>query len=107
MTAPDPSFTFSVKGEGLTQEPHAQQRLHDGTGIPEGQLKRIFEPMVREPAPEADRNSGGLGLGLYIARQIVLAHCGTIEASSTERRGTTFTIVLPRHSKGARPADPV
>ena len=39
MSAPDPSFTFSVKGEGLTQEPHAQQRLHDGTGIPEGQLK--------------------------------------------------------------------
>jgi sigma-B regulation protein RsbU (phosphoserine phosphatase) len=50
--------------------------------------------MVRHVADE--RTNPGLGLGLYIASQIVLAHGGTLEATSIEDRGTTFTAVLPR-----------
>lgn len=40
--------------------------------------------------------SEGLGLGLYIVHQLLLAHGGTIEVSSSEAAGTTFRIQLPR-----------
>jgi signal transduction histidine kinase len=40
--------------------------------------------------------SGNLGLGLYIASEIVHAHKGTIEVESSNERGTTFTVHLPR-----------
>jgi signal transduction histidine kinase len=65
-----------------------------GTPIAERALSTIFEPMVRHVADE--KTNAGLGLGLYIASQIVLAHGGTLEATSTEERGTTFSARLPR-----------
>jgi signal transduction histidine kinase len=42
------------------------------------------------------RSRGGLGLGLYICREIVRAHEGTIAVTSDEPTGTTFTVCLPR-----------
>jgi signal transduction histidine kinase len=66
-----------------------------GPPIAERALTTIFEPMVRHVADE--KTNAGLGLGLYIASQIVLAHGGTLEATSTEERGTTFSARLPRH----------
>jgi signal transduction histidine kinase len=65
-----------------------------GPPIPERALATIFEPMVRHVTDET--TNAGFGLGLYIASQIVLAHGGTLEAVSTEDRGTTFTARLPR-----------
>jgi signal transduction histidine kinase len=71
-------------------------RVHNrGTPIPERMIEKIFEPMVRRQPP-GDRNVTGLGLGLYIAREIVTAHGGTLEVTSTEEEGTTFTIHVPR-----------
>lgn len=74
-------------------------RVHnEGAPIPEKVLKRIFEPMVRQPTQDgSDKNSSGLGLGLYIVREIVTAHGGSIGVTSTEQDGTTFTVKLPRH----------
>lgn len=74
-------------------------RVHnEGEPIPANALKRIFEPMVRQPPRDgADKNSTGLGLGLYIVREIVAAHGGTIGVTSTEQDGTAFTVKLPRH----------
>ena len=43
-------------------------------------------------------NSSGLGLGLYIVKQIVEAHGGTISVESNREYGTTFTVIFPRHS---------
>jgi PAS domain S-box-containing protein len=64
-----------------------------GIGIPPTALGRIFERFER--AVSAD-SYGGLGLGLYITRQIVEAHGGSIRAESTMGSGATFTVELPR-----------
>ncbi len=69
---------------------------NEGSPISESALKVIFEPMVRQPTQDIDKNATGLGLGLYIARAIVTAHGGTIGATSTEKDGTTFTVQIPR-----------
>ena len=65
-----------------------------GPPISERALATIFDPMVRHVAD--DKVNTGLGLGLYIASQIVLAHGGTLTATSSEDRGTAFTVRLPR-----------
>lgn len=71
--------------------------LHnEGTPIPEDQIGRIFEPLVRAPSERV--NSSSLGLGLYISREIVQAHGGRIELSSSKTEGTTIKICLPRSS---------
>ncbi|HXT99608.1 MAG TPA: ATP-binding protein [Polyangia bacterium] len=54
----------------------------------------LFQPFRR--AGLEDRSPRGLGLGLYIVEQIVLAHGGTIDVDSTAENGTTFTVHLPR-----------
>ena len=65
-----------------------------GPGIPAADLANLFSRFYQvshsgQPAP------GGLGLGLYISREIAVAHGGTIEVSSAEGAGTTFTVRLP------------
>jgi signal transduction histidine kinase len=62
-----------------------------GESIPAESLPVIFEPF--RVANGAHRN--GLGLGLFITRQIVLAHGGKIDVESTSVDGTTFTVRLP------------
>lgn len=62
-------------------------------------LRTVFDPSQRfTMTPVAARNhvNGHLGLGLYITREIVSAHGGTIRVSSTALQGTTFTLRLPR-----------
>ncbi len=63
-----------------------------GPGIPEEYLPFIFERFYRVPA---DNAATGTGLGLYICRQIVLAHHGKMWAESQLDKGTTFFIELP------------
>ena len=64
-----------------------------GIGIPLEHQARVFERFQRAvPA----QNFGGLGLGLYVARQIVEAHGGTIQVVSGAGAGSTFTVRLPR-----------
>ncbi len=66
-----------------------------GPGIPAEHLPLIFERFYRvEPA--RSRNRGGAGLGLAIARALVQAHGGRIDAQSTPGQGTTITFWLPR-----------
>ncbi|WNG20428.1 PAS domain-containing protein [Cystobacter fuscus] len=65
---------------------------NQGTPIPESLLPHVFDPFRRS----TDSPRQGLGLGLYIAQQIVLAHGGSITASSSPAAGTTFSVRLPR-----------
>ncbi len=69
--------------------------VHDtGIGIPEEALPRVFERFYR--ADDArNRQSGGVGLGLAIARELVTRHSGRISVTSTEGAGSTFTVRLP------------
>ena len=55
----------------------------------------LFEPFVRGRSGRSD-HAEGLGLGLYLAREIVRAHGGCIEVRSGDRDGTTFRVTLPR-----------
>jgi two-component system sensor histidine kinase MtrB len=66
-----------------------------GPGVPPEQLPYIFERHVRA-GTAADRTApDGMGLGLPIAREIVLAHHGTLDATSEPGKGACFTIHLP------------
>jgi signal transduction histidine kinase len=68
-----------------------------GPAIPEEQLDGIFNAMKRhDNAAKKHGPSANLGLGLYIADQIVQSHKGRIEVESSEEKGTRFTIHLPR-----------
>jgi phosphoserine phosphatase RsbU/P len=63
--------------------------------IPPSVLPTIFEPLRTTKQVKRDRASG-LGLGLYISRQIAHAHGGTITVDSSAERGTRFVVGLPR-----------
>jgi len=65
----------------------------EGIGIEPEHLERIFGKFERAVS---GRHYGGLGLGLYITRQIVQALEGTIEVESEPGHGATFRVVLPR-----------
>ena len=67
---------------------------NEGQPIPADVLPSIFEPFRRASSREKSK-TGNLGLGLYIAQQIVLAHGGTLGVRSAEHT-TTFTMRLPR-----------
>jgi signal transduction histidine kinase len=69
----------------------------NGIGIPEAMRGKIFEPFSEVTAPQFHTSTGpdSAGLGLYIARGIVLLHGGEIEVSSREGVYTEFTVRLP------------
>jgi signal transduction histidine kinase len=66
----------------------------NGPGIPDSEKEKIFERFYRLDESRT-RSSGGAGLGLAIAKQIVLAHGGAIWAESTVGQGTAIRIALP------------
>ena len=69
-----------------------------GEGIPEELLERIFQPFQQlNPAPH---RSSGIGVGLFLAREIIEKHGGNIRVESAgPGRGSTFTIELPVHKR--------
>ncbi len=70
-----------------------------GAPISEDQLDGIFNAMKQKAATGTKTGpAANLGLGLYIADQIVQAHKGRIDVESSEERGTTFTVHLPRRA---------
>jgi signal transduction histidine kinase len=62
-------------------------------------LPKVFEPYWR---PAHSERGGGLGLGLYICKQIVSAHGGTLEVESTRASGTVFTARIPMRDSPER-----
>ena len=89
--------TLTLEGDNIVL--HVRD---SGIGLPEDALDRIFEPFGRASNAVA-RNIEGLGLGLYICRQIAEQHGGRLWAESAgEGHGTTLVLSLPRSG----PPDP-
>jgi signal transduction histidine kinase len=74
-----------------------------GIGIDPARRPYIFDRFERAVS---SASYGGLGLGLYIARSIVVAHGGTLEVASEPGQGATFTVVLPLGAGPPVPGDP-
>ncbi|MES2554105.1 MAG: HAMP domain-containing sensor histidine kinase [Pseudomonadota bacterium] len=71
---------------------------NSGAPIPKEAMDAIFDPMVQLAIStnQSERPSTSLGLGLYIAKKIMVTHNGTIGVESNKEDGTTFTAVIPR-----------
>ena len=97
----------AAPGTALLLRAHAEgadvvvEISNQGNPIPPDVLPSIFEPFRRAKQHEKSPN-GNLGLGLYIAKQIVLSHGGTIDAHSADGT-TTFAMRLPRRPPLAEP----
>jgi signal transduction histidine kinase len=68
----------------------------EGIGIPDAVQQRLFERFFR--APNAKGKVSGMGLGLYITREIVGRHGGYLWLESTEGQGSLFGVALPLHA---------
>ncbi len=76
-------------------EEHIGIEVRDtGIGIAEEHLGRIFEPFFRVD-PARSTETGGIGLGLSIAKLVAEAHHGRLRVQSVEGQGSTFTLTLP------------
>lgn len=92
---PSSTVCLTTRGDqdGVTIDVH-----NEGPPISPDDLARLFEPFER--GTDASASGRSIGLGLYISRQIIEAHGGTIEVRSVEGEGTRFRVWLPR-SAGA------
>ncbi len=77
-----------------TQADRIQIEVHNHGAVPAALLPKLFEPLAG--GGRRSDKSEGLGLGLYISREIVRAHGGQISVQSSEEAGTTFVVSLPR-----------
>ena len=84
------TITVRLRGDG--DSPIRLEVADDGVGIPPERLPHIFDRFYRA---HESRGLGGLGLGLYISREIAERHGGGIAVSSVEGEGTVFTVTVP------------
>jgi signal transduction histidine kinase len=95
----DPQAAVALRAEG-EKEAVVVKVCNSGRPIPPGALASIFEPLIQGPgagSPDCDeRSKTSLGLGLFIVREIVQGHDGTVTVQSAAETGTVFTIRLPR-----------
>ena len=88
-----PGAPVSVRVE--LQGAHASVAVVDrGIGIPEAARVRLFQRFYRAPNVD-ERQISGMGIGLFVVKEIVMLHDGTVEVESVEGQGSTFTIRLP------------
>jgi PAS domain S-box-containing protein len=78
-----------------TERDHVVMEVRNEGAIPTKLLPHLFDPFRR--GGHRRGSAGGLGLGLFIVREIVRAHGGTVHVRSDESDGTTFAVRLPRH----------
>jgi signal transduction histidine kinase len=81
ISADGPDIILAVRNQGIP--------------IAADVLPTIFDPLVRDTDVLRKRREGSVGLGLYIAREIVTAHGGTIDVTSSAESGTVFTVRVP------------
>ncbi len=98
------ALRYTAEGTDVDVELFAPLRGHDGVvirvadrgpGVPDEELENLFRPFYRLEGAR-DRQSGGVGLGLTIARRAVDLHGGTIRALNRDGGGLTVELFLPR-----------
>ena len=90
--APDKPIGVTLRGS----DGEVALAVHnEGQPIPRESMGILFDPMVRLGG-NGNQPLGSLGLGLYICRQIAVAHGGKIAVESSAESGTTFTVILPK-----------
>ena len=95
------AIKYSPRGGPITIDVSPDERgvrvsvRDQGIGIPETELDAIFGLFYRSP-DRAARDAAGMGLGLYISKEIVSRHGGEIWAESVPQQGSTFIVSLPR-----------
>jgi signal transduction histidine kinase len=89
----DSPISVTVKGsdEDVLLSVH-----NEGVPIPPDKMAVLFNSLTRATGDEQNPGSINLGLGLYITKDIVVSHGGTIDVTSTEKEGTTFTARFPK-----------
>jgi signal transduction histidine kinase len=107
------AIQYSIQSSPITVEIKGSTKTviltveNNGTPIPPEKIKQIFDPLTRvSPSDDSSSVSGNLGLGLYIAETIVVAHGGTIEVTSSELGRTIFTARFPRSAPSTLSNDP-
>ncbi|MET8377120.1 HAMP domain-containing sensor histidine kinase [Streptomyces microflavus] len=88
------TVTLRAYGEGPGPEVVVIEVADTGTGIPAADLPYVFDRFWRAEKSRS-RRTGGSGLGLAIVRKLAEAHGGTAGATSTEGKGSAFTLRLP------------
>jgi signal transduction histidine kinase len=74
-------------------------RIRDhGPGIPEDELDKVTEPFYRT-SQSRTRESGGFGLGLYLCKQIIEAHQGSMVIKNHEEQGIIVVLSIPKQHK--------
>src|SRR5881628_775906 len=106
------AIKYSPAGGAITIDVRPDDRgvrlsvTDQGIGIPEKELEAIFGLFYRSPDRTA-RDAAGMGLGLYISKEIVVRHGGRIWAERGGEKGSTLNVVIPRMPVGATKPDVV
>jgi signal transduction histidine kinase len=91
---------YSLKGGNIVVRLEKQEELailsvtDPGIGIPAGAQVQLFSRFFRADNAEKIRVAG-MGIGLYVVKEIVTLHGGTVAVQSEEGKGSTFTVKLP------------
>jgi PAS domain S-box-containing protein len=94
------AIKYSPQGRQVTVQvarrgPQACVAVSDeGIGIPKSELPRLFNRFYRASNVETQRING-MGIGLYVVKEVVTLHRGTVTVESVEGQGSTFTVCLP------------
>src|SRR6266851_9344231 len=86
--------TSPQQRSSVLTESHSLYMHNEGPPIRKELLGTMFDPLVQ--GRSSTQNPTGLGLGLFIVKEIVSAHNGTVSVASSEDAGTTFSVSLPR-----------
>jgi len=97
-----PEGGVTVIVDGATSD-EVRVEIRNAGSIPQSRLALLFEPLAGSGSTRRS-TARGLGLGLFITREVVRAHGGQIDVTSNEEGGTVFTLVLPRRvAEGGHP----
>ncbi len=100
FSTPKSSISLNVSDSNRSGETNLVIQVKDsGNGIPEDEIKQIFEPFFRGKKPIEEQIKGN-GIGLSLVKKVIDAHNGEIAVNSSKGIGSTFTLKIPNNGHG-------